>query len=113
MIIGGACECSAGLGTPLWTKQSLSPLSGLPNLDGSEGLAMTDLDPVIVGEPLWTLQKDGHSAEARVRAIPGIGLELRFSIDGELYSHRFTAWEPLEQAAQEKKADFETRGWRA
>ena len=43
---------------------------------------MSDLDPVLVGEPLWTLQKDGHSAEARVRAIAGIGLELRFSIVG-------------------------------
>jgi hypothetical protein len=64
---------------------------------------VTDLDPVMVGEPLWTLQKDGHSAEARVRAIPDYGLELRFSIDGELYySHRFTAWEPLEQAAREQ-----------
>jgi hypothetical protein len=38
----------------------------------------------MVGEPLWTSQKDGHSAEARVRAISSIGLELRFSIDGEL-----------------------------
>jgi hypothetical protein len=74
---------------------------------------VTDLDPVIVGEPLWVLRKDGHSAEARVRAIPGIGLELRFSIDGELYySHRFTAWEPLEQAAEEKKTDFLERGWK-
>jgi hypothetical protein len=62
----------------------------------------------MVGEPLWTLQKEGHTAEARVRAIPSIGLELRFSIDGELYySHRFTAWEPLEQAAAEKRADSE------
>jgi hypothetical protein len=73
---------------------------------------MTELDPVMVGEPLWTLQKDGHSAEARVRAIPDYGLELRFSIDGELYySHRFTAWEPLEQAAREKRSEFEARGW--
>jgi hypothetical protein len=48
--------------------------------------------------------EDGHSAEARVRAIPDYGLELRFSIDNELYySHRFTAWEPLEQAAREKR----------
>jgi hypothetical protein len=43
---------------------------------------MTDLDPAIVGEPLWTLRKDGHSAEARVRAIAGIGLELRFDRRG-------------------------------
>jgi hypothetical protein len=58
---------------------------------------VTTIDPAVAGEPLWTLQKDGHTAEARVRAIPGIGLELRFTIDGELrYSHRFTAWESLE-----------------
>lgn len=67
----------------------------------------------MVGEPLWTLQKDGHSAEARVRSIPGIGLELRFTIDGELhYSHRFTVWAELEQAAKEKRGHFEARGWR-
>ena len=74
---------------------------------------MTDLDPVIVGEPLWTLQKDGHVAEVRVRAIPAYGLELRFSIDDTLYySHRYTAWERLEQAAAEKKTDFLERGWK-
>jgi hypothetical protein len=73
---------------------------------------VTELDPVMLGEPLWTLQKHGHSAEARVRSIPGIGLELRFSIDGELYySHRFTVWDELEQAAREKRGDFEARGW--
>jgi hypothetical protein len=44
---------------------------------------VSDLDPVMVGEPLWTLQKEGYSAEARVRAIPGYALKLRFSIDGE------------------------------
>jgi hypothetical protein len=73
----------------------------------------TDLDPVIIGEPLWTLGKGGHSAEARVRAIPDYGLELRFTIDGELnYSHRYTVWAELETAAREKRADFEARGWR-
>jgi hypothetical protein len=70
------------------------------------------LDPVIVGEPLWTLQKDGHSASAEVRAVHGIGLELRFSIDGMLYhSQVFRQWSSLEQAAREKKADFLDRGW--
>jgi hypothetical protein len=44
---------------------------------------LPDLDRVMLGEPLWTLQKDGHTAEARVRSIPGVGLELRFSVDGE------------------------------
>jgi hypothetical protein len=65
---------------------------------------VTDLDPVLVGEPLWTLRKGDHSAEARVRAITAYGLELRFSIDDTLYfSQRFTAWERLEEAAAEKK----------
>lgn len=76
---------------------------------------MTDLDPVMVGEPLWTLSKDGHhSAETRVRSIPGIGLELRFTVNGELYySHRYTEWAELEAAAREKRSDFEARGWGA
>jgi hypothetical protein len=70
---------------------------------------MSDLDPVTLGEPLWTLQKDGHAAEARVLSIPGIGLELRFSIDGELYySHRYTVWA---EQAKDKRGDFEERGW--
>jgi hypothetical protein len=50
----------------------------------------------------------------RVRSIPGIGLELRFTIDGELhYSDRFTVWAELETAAREKRGDFEERGWKA
>jgi site-specific DNA recombinase len=31
---------------------------------------VTDLEPVMVGEPLWTLQKNGYVAEARVRRDP-------------------------------------------
>jgi hypothetical protein len=31
---------------------------------------VTDLDPVMVGEPMWVRQKYYVSAEARVRAIP-------------------------------------------
>ena len=73
---------------------------------------MTDLDPVMVGEPLWVLTKDGHVAEARVRAIPDYGLELRFSIDDSLYhSQIFRDWPLLEQAAGEKKTDFLERRW--
>ncbi len=69
------------------------------------------LEPVTLDPPLWTLTKGTHSASAHVKAIDGIGLELRFSIDGELYySHRFTAWEPLEQAAREKARRFRGEG---
>jgi hypothetical protein len=72
------------------------------------------LDPVIVGEPLWKLQKSGHSGSAEVRAVHGIGLELRFSIDGTLYhSQMYRDWEQLEQSANEKRGDFEARGWQA
>jgi hypothetical protein len=68
---------------------------------------VTDLDPVMVGELLWTLRKDGHSAEARARAIAGIRLEHRFSIDGDLYySHRYTAWGELDRAAQETRCEL-------
>jgi hypothetical protein len=68
---------------------------------------VTDFDPMMVGEPLWTLENDRHCAEARVRAIAGIGQELRFSIDGELYySHRDTAWGELDRAAQETRCEL-------
>jgi len=39
-------------------------------------------------------------------------LELRFMIDGESrHSQLFRDWQLLEQAAREKRADFEERGW--
>lgn len=74
---------------------------------------MSDVDPVIVGESLWTLRKDIHEASDHVRSIDGVGLELRFMIDGSLYhSQIFRDWPALEQAAREKRGDFEERGWR-
>ena len=42
------------------------------------------LEPVTLAPPLWTLTKNGHTATAHVRAIDGVGLELRFMIEGEL-----------------------------
>jgi hypothetical protein len=49
--------------------------SGNGNEARSEGMAdVSDLDPVMIGEPLWTLRKDRHVGEARVRAIPEYGL---------------------------------------
>jgi len=48
----------------------------------------------------------------QVKAIDGVGLELRFLIDGELrHSQLFRDWPSLEQAAAEKKTDFLSRGW--
>lgn len=43
---------------------------------------------------LWRMTKDRHVAEAVVRRVPGIGLELRYALDGELRVsrvHRDTA----------------------
>ena len=40
--------------------------------------------PVTSAQTLWRLVKDGHVAEARVRPIEGIGVELRFEWDGDL-----------------------------
>jgi hypothetical protein len=72
------------------------------------------LEPVTLAAPLWMLTKNGHSATAHVKAIDGVGLELRFMIDATLYhSQIFRDWPSLEQAAREKRGDFEDRGWRA
>jgi len=35
------------------------------------------LEPVTLAPPLWTLTKNGHTAAAHVKAIDGVGLELR------------------------------------
>ena len=70
------------------------------------------LEPVTLAPPLWTLTKNGHTATAHVKAIDGIGLELRFMIDATLYhSQIYRDWPSLEQAASEKRGEFETRGW--
>jgi len=69
------------------------------------------LEPVTLAPPLWTLTKNGHTATAHVKAIDGVGLELRFMIDGELrHSQIFRDWPSLEQAAEEKRGDFEGEG---
>ena len=70
------------------------------------------LEPVIPAPPLWVLKKGIHEASAHVRSIDGVGLELRFMIDGELrHSELCRDWRLLEQAAAEKKTDFPSRGW--
>jgi len=50
--------------------------------------------PVTSAQPLWRLVKEGHVAEARVRPIEGVGVELRYEWNGELRVSRiFKAWE--------------------
>ena len=48
--------------------------------------------------------KDGHVAEARVRPIDGIGLELRYEWDGDLRVSQFKACGELEEAATVKRS---------
>jgi len=53
-----------------------------------------------------------HVAEARVRPIEGIGVELRYQWNGELrVSQIFRSWEKLEVAATEKRQELEAKGW--
>ena len=68
--------------------------------------------PVTAAQPLWRLVQDSHTAEARVRPIEGIGVELRYDWNGELrVSQMFKSWEALEAAANEKRRELEARGW--
>jgi hypothetical protein len=70
------------------------------------------LEPVTLGEPLWRLTKSGHTAEGRVRAIGGIGLELRYEWDGDLrVSQMFKMWDDLEAVAGEKRRELQSKGW--
>lgn len=69
-------------------------------------------EPVTLGQPLWRLSKEGHTAIALVRPIDGVGVELRFEWDGELrVSQVFKTWEALLPIADEKQRELETRGW--
>ena len=70
--------------------------------------------PVTSAQPLWRLVKGGHVAEARVRPIDGIGLELRFEWDGDLrVSQVFRSWNDLEAVAAEKRRELEAPGWQS
>lgn len=61
---------------------------------------------------LWRMTKGRHVAEAVIRRVPGIGLELRYALDGELRSsqvHRDTA--TLVADAEGKRSEMEAKGW--
>ena len=61
---------------------------------------------------LWRLTKGGRVAEAAIRRVPSIGLELRDALDGELRSsqvHRDPA--ALAADAEQKRGGMEARGW--
>ena len=61
---------------------------------------------------LWTLSKDGNEATATARAIHAVGLELRFSWNGELrVSQVYRDLEPLKEHAEAKRLELLERGW--
>jgi hypothetical protein len=67
---------------------------------------------VIVDSVLWTLRKGDHTAEARVRPIEGVGVELRFLWNGDLrWSQLFKSWPELEATEKAKRTELEERGW--
>ena len=74
-----------------------------------------DLGQQTAGPPqlaLWRMTKGRHIAEAVVRRVPGIGLELRYALDGELRTsrvHRDTA--TLVADAEGKPSEMEATGW--
>jgi hypothetical protein len=58
------------------------------------------------------MTKGRHVAEATVRRVPGVGLELRYALDGELRTsrvHRATA--TLVADAEGKRSEMEAKGW--
>lgn len=79
---------------------------------GRHGASVAAAGARDTGSAAVGLKKGIHEASAHVRSIDGVGLELRFMIDGELrHSELFRDWRSLEQAAAEKKTDFLSRGW--
>lgn len=69
--------------------------------------------PPPVEHPLWTLEKAGHQAAARVRATD-FGPEVRILIDGELWwsqQLRPATEAALRDVADRKRAEFLARGW--
>ena len=69
-------------------------------------------ESVTSAQPLWRLVKGGDVAEARVRPIESVSVELRYEWNGELrVSQIFREWKALEAAATEKRQELEARGW--
>jgi hypothetical protein len=61
---------------------------------------------------LWRLRKGAHIAAAAVRAVAGVGLELRLLYDGELRrSQVYRLAGALESEAGAKRLELQGRGW--
>jgi hypothetical protein len=69
------------------------------------------LKPMTLGEPLWRPRKGDHTAEARVRAIHGVSLELRYLWDGDLRASQvFKAWGSVLVRLSQSRADCARAG---
>jgi hypothetical protein len=61
---------------------------------------------------LWALTKNAHRLEAVQRVVRGLGLALRFAIDGELCrSQIYRNGGDLREAAAAKRPEAEAKGW--
>ena len=71
------------------------------------------LEPGVDHEaPALVMTKDGRQIIGRVREIHGLGLELRFTVDGQFrHSQRYATWPELEAAANSKHAELLGVGW--
>ena len=62
--------------------------------------------------PLWTLQRGDQRAQAVAREVPGVGLELRITIDGEMrLTQVYGGGVRLGIAAAEKRQALRDTGW--
>ena len=69
--------------------------------------------PVLSQGILWTLEKNGKTAQDLVHEIQDVGLELRYLWNGELMMSRvFRSGPELLAEATEKRFELEGRGWR-
>ena len=65
-----------------------------------------------IDRPLWTLQRGARRAQAIAREVPGVGLELRIDIDGELrWSKLYRGGVGVGMEAAAKRTALLEKGW--
>ena len=63
-------------------------------------------------QPVWRLVKSEQHAQAHARAVPGVGVELVITVDGERRSAQmYRGGLELGMAAAEKRQSLLDRGW--
>ena len=63
-------------------------------------------------ERVWGLVKNGHTARAVARQVPGVGIELRYLWDDEFrQSQVFRNSVELAEAASKKREELMANGW--